>query len=217
MILVNVILLLIGVVTMLCLWSLLFGESRAVNRMIQVTVACLVFSAAAAFLTAGTVDYSRRYSIEETRELIVLTAKRRGIKNLPAERIDALMSAFYDSQKLFDVPSGLLIAMAGFESDFRPHVIGSRGEQGVLQVGKMGRRVCAEFCGTMSNAWEQVSCGACWLRKNIDHCGSLHDGLTGYASGKCSAEASNNPERVKLVVRRRLNEWNRIDGMLSDE
>ncbi len=92
----------------------------------------------------------------------------------------------------------LLTAMTYCESTFRADARGSLGERGLVQVGRGARQGC-----DLTTDRGQLECGASWLRKGIERCGSLKGGLTAYARkrGLCTSEPGSRPE---WAVNRRL-------------
>jgi len=104
----------------------------------------------------------------------------------------------------------LLMAMAYRETEYRPGMIGSRGERGLLQVGHGGRRypMCREVCGELATPDEHMACGACWLRAGVDWCrGDLYGGMLAYAYGKCRAPRDS---RAAKAVRKRVQLWGHL-------
>lgn len=114
----------------------------------------------------------------------------------------------------YEVPALLLTVMAERESSFQVEAIGAaRGEVGILQVHGLAARGC-----DLSTAEGQLACGASWLRKAFETCGTWERAITAYAAGYCSA-----PKDSKLltVVLSRLRQWQRaqlaIDGCYHDD
>jgi len=135
------------------------------------------------------------YGVSQAIKLkLAETAPRHWLINDIAERRH-LAEAIVAASRRYDIDPYLLTAMAYCESTFRREAIGSRGERGLIQVGRGASRGC-----DLTTDIGQLECGASWLRRGIDRCGSLHGGLTAYATGKCKTD---NP-KVIWVVNRRL-------------
>ena len=90
-----------------------------------------------------------------------------------------------ESSEAFNLPPLLVASMQWKESRFYTNRKGTRGELGLMQVGKEGRTKCKEYCGEMETIKEQLDCGACWFGMGIEWCGSLEGGLSAYICGKC--------------------------------
>lgn len=121
---------------------------------------------------------------------------------------EELARAFLAGAEQFGLPVFLLVAMAYRETVFRTGLVGPAGELGLLQVGEFGRRRSASYCADMGeDAARQVACGAGYLRRLADGCGSLQGGLSAYASGKCNPSAARNPARVLRAVGVRNTIW----------
>ena len=121
----------------------------------------------------------------------------------PRYRLE-LSEAFEKASLHFDLPIGILITIGYRESVFRPHLKGSRGELGIMQVGKQGQRKCKEYCSEVDTVDGGIMCGACWLNVGRTWCkGDLIKGIRAYLSGKC---VSNAP-LTKRVLNQRLEIW----------
>lgn len=122
------------------------------------------------------------------------------------EYIYELSEAFRSTSSKYNIDVNLLISIGYRESVFRMGEIGDRGKSlGIMQVGKQGRRACA--CD-MTTVYGQIECGACWLDKGREWCGSIEGGLTAYACGKC--------EPVNGLTRRAVNIRFRLVEMLKE-
>jgi len=107
----------------------------------------------------------------------------------------------------FDVPVLLLLTIGYRETVFRPLEVGDVGRSlGIMQVGIMGRRKCKEFCKEIKTVEGGTMCGACWLDKGRQWCGSLHGGLMAYVSGKCKAKTP----AAHRTFNSRLLLWNQL-------
>ena len=125
------------------------------------------------------------------------------------EYAEELVAAFEYASILFDVPRNLLMAMAYRETVFRPHLVGPAGERGILQTGKQAMRSCSEWCGGVETPGGGALCGACWLKKAKNWCGSYKGAIFAYVSGKCS----HNKINVRRAVENRLLLWEILDDM----
>lgn len=130
----------------------------------------------------------------------------------PSYRVE-LAKAFLDAAERYDVSPWLLVGMSYRETVFRMNGIGDGGKSvGLMQVGKMGRRACRDVCGGMETAHEQIMCGACWLDKGRQWCGSLDGGLSAYISGECklrtvrAKRAFQNRKNLETVLGERFGE-----------
>jgi len=82
-----------------------------------------------------------------------------------------------------DVPALLLTLIAKRESSFDPSAIGSsHGEIGILQVHGLAARGCE-----LDTVEGQLDCGAKWMRRAFEVCGSWDKAIIAYASGRCDA------------------------------
>lgn len=115
-----------------------------------------------------------------------------------------LFEAFKKASSHFDLPIGILITIGYRESVFRPHLIGSNNELGIMQVGEYGRRKCKEYCSEVDTVEGGIMCGACWLDMGRQTCkGDLIKGIRAYISGKCKSNAA----LTKRVLKQRLQIW----------
>jgi len=85
-----------------------------------------------------------------------------------------------------DIPPEVVLAVAFHESSWKPWVVGSAGEIGLMQL--HGRRAWMSFDPEtllrqpVLNVWAGVQ----HLRRSYAQCGSLRRGLIQYASGSCA-------------------------------
>jgi hypothetical protein len=101
-----------------------------------------------------------------------------------------------------DVPPLLVTLMAKRESSFDPSAIGfSRGEIGILQVHGLAARGCE-----LDTVEGQLACGARWMRRAFEVCGSWDRAIVAYASGRCDA-----PKQSKLFKNSfsRFRQWHK--------
>jgi hypothetical protein len=112
-----------------------------------------------------------------------------------------------EASEAAQVPPLLLTVLAKRESSFSKDAVGSRGEVGILQVHGLAARGC-----DLSTAGGQLACGAKWLRKAFDMCGTWERAITAYASGYCIA-----PKKSKLasLVLSRLHQWQRAQAIID--
>lgn len=90
----------------------------------------------------------------------------------------------------FQLPMLLLSTIAYRETVFRPLEVGDIGRSiGIMQVGIQGRYKCREHCKQIKTVDGGTMCGACWLDKGRQWCGSLRGGLMAYVSGACTAKS----------------------------
>lgn len=83
----------------------------------------------------------------------------------------------------------LILFISYRESQFNPRAIGDGGKStGIMQLGFVVRRVCKQELGfDLSKRSMQLKCGAYWVQRFTERCGSLHSGLAAYNSkkGRC--------------------------------
>lgn len=187
-------------------WGLIKGVSDTLTTCVKVTLAAIAIFGAVVLLGGSRPAMRNQYSLEETQKAIeYVIAKKIPERYASKISIPKMSQAFYTAQNTFDVPSIFLISIGYYESKYSLGAVGDGGKSiGIMQVGKRGRRICREHCGLMKTENEQILCGGCWLRKNIDWCGTLNRGFTGYASGRCSAQ-------IKNIVRKRFRLWYYLD------
>lgn len=165
---------------------------RALARVaVALLVLELLFCAAAQSSTDA-----ERYSSAIARYMIDRGAPGARVVTDPEYRA-AVVDAAIAAGDLYDLPPPLLLSMAYYESSYKVTAVGARGEIGLLQTGDQARTVCA--CDDLQTPDGQIMCGACWLRRAHDACGTLEGALTMYAVGECS---SSSPRVVQLVERR---------------
>jgi hypothetical protein len=128
----------------------------------------------------------------------------------PSYRTSVRVAAI-EAGNSYNLPPLLLLSMAYRESVLTTDRIGSRGEIGLMQVGKQGQQFCKNVCGQNITPHEQMYCGACWLDAGRSWCkGSLEGGLRAYAGGKCYSKKT----RVVNSVYWRLRVWRKIHEMV---
>jgi len=110
-------------------------------------------------------------------------------------RLD-LARDFIAGAQEYDNDPWLILAMGFRESSFRPDVIGTKDERGIMQT--MDTSGC-----DMTTVRGQILCGSKYLRKARNRCGSLRRALNAYLSkgGSCSAVPGG---PVSRAVNRRL-------------
>lgn len=157
------------------------------------------------------------YSKEDIRKAIVKT--RGEDSNNPVSTSEAYLNALVDGFSMnaekYKLPSILFVGMALKESEFLTTAEGTRGEKGILQVGRQGRRACAKECGEFSmDPGNQICHGFCWFSKIQKTCdGTIFQGLNGYASGKCQQKTI----KTRKAVRRRYRLWGWLHVHLGKE
>lgn len=119
------------------------------------------------------------------------------------------IKAFNAAGEKYDLPVLLMVGMTYRESVYRRNTIGKDGEIGLMQVGKMGRRHCANECSKLGNPHSDIHCGACWLRAGVDWCGTLRGGVTAFACGECKPTTI----RARRAVNIRFRLWNILTSM----
>lgn len=196
---------LIGLLLIQSFMILIKGPNEIRMRWAKITVVTLFILAAVMLLCASKPDPDEWYTLGEIRVTLdrVISTK---VRKIDRRKIDvpAVALAMYTAQNQFRVPGLLLIPMGFYESKYLTSAIGDQGKsQGILQMGKMGRRRCRDHCGDMRTEHEQIMCGGCWLRENITWCKTLQRGLNGYAGGKCKAIYAS----TKNAVQRRFTMW----------
>lgn len=186
-------------------WALVIGVSDKLNKLIKITIGAAIIVGACVILTAGKIDRPDWYSLEQTNAAVHYVIDKK-IPQFEPEDVNApvLAEAYFEAQNKFKVPSLFLVSIGFYESKYLTGALGDGGRSvGIMQVGVQGRRRCAEYCGEMKTEHQQILCGGCWLRENIDWCGSLESGLTGYACGRCKSHYA----RTKNAVSRRFKLW----------
>lgn len=168
---------------------------------------------------AGLFD-SEVYTQEEIETAIMMTRGEDTRNPVVTSKVyrKALVHAFDFYSKKYDLPSMLFVGMALKESEYKNTAHGSRGEEGILQVGEQGRKYCKEECGAFSlNPDTQICHGFCWFNaiKNKTCDGSIRQGLYGYSSGRCEPK----PSWVNTVkaVRKRYRLWGWLHLKLGRE
>jgi len=197
--------LMIGILVIETFYALVFGISETLNKLVKITIGAAAVVGVCALLSASKLDPPERYTLEETQEALdhVIDKKIRWLKPEQVNR-PALADAFFEAQNRFELPSLVLISIGYYESKYLLDAVGDGGRSvGIMQVGVKGRRRCREYCGNMKTEHEQILCGGCWLRENIDWCKTFERGLTGYACGRCRSYYA----RTKNAVQRRFRLW----------
>ena len=205
----------IGLFIIQCFVILVKGPSNSRIGWLKITIGFLVILSTAVLLGASKPDSAKRYKLHEIQTTLSHVMKTK-VRKVDRRKIDvpAVSEAIREAQNKFEVPGLLLIAIGYYESRYQISAIGDQGRsKGILQVGPMGRRRCREHCGTMTTEYEQIMCGGCWLRENINWCGSLERGLNGYAWGKCRAIYAS----TKNAVQRRFQMWYNLHDDLYDK
>ena len=201
--------LLIGTLIFETLWAFVFGISNNLNKCIKTTIAGIIIAGAGVLLSGSKIDAPERYTLYETRTALEYVIDHQ-IPQLKPEDVNASLQskAFFEAQNTFDVPSFMLITIGYYESKYLINAIGDAGRSvGIMQVGPKGRRRCVEYCGDMTTEYQQIMCGGCWLRENINWCGSFERGVTGYACGRCKSKYA----RTQNAVQRRFEMWYNLD------
>ena len=112
-----------------------------------------------------------------------------------------------EASEAAQVPPLLLTVLAKRESSFSKDAIGSRGEVGILQVHGLAARGC-----DLSTAEGQLACGAKWLRKAFDKCGTWERAITAYAAGYCIAPKGS---KLATLVLSRFKQWQRAQAIID--
>lgn len=123
-----------------------------------------------------------------------------------------LVKAFEAAGEKFDIPPNLLIAMAYRETVFRPELIGSRNEMGIIQTGNQARYVCRKHCHGIDTPEGGAMCGACWLDRARKRCKDLVGALYSYACGRCFS----NDKNVLKAVQNRIWLWNYLNELTGE-
>lgn len=106
-----------------------------------------------------------------------------------------------------DIPADLIIAISYMESSLDPSSIGfSRQEVGLMQVHGVAARGCE-----LDTQLGQLRCGASWLRRCKDMCGTWEGALTAYASGECKS----NDKHIQNVIIYRMLFWDKIKKLME--
>jgi hypothetical protein len=105
-----------------------------------------------------------------------------------------------------DIDPALLAVISYLESSWMPGAVGGIGERGVMQV----HGAAADGCD-LSTRRGQLDCGAAWLRRSYDACGSWPGALTMYATGACKPRT----DRVKRLVKYRLKMWEGVSNAVD--
>lgn len=124
------------------------------------------------------------------------------LTRLPKRRIE-MARLIASAAEAHQIPALLLTAIAFRESSLRTRVTGDLGERGLLQV----HGIAAEGCD-LETAEGQLDCGARWLRRCADRCGSLDGGFALYASGRtCKPDT----KHLRSVVADRWRLWANLE------
>jgi len=148
--------------------------------------------------------WNERYTVEEVvRGLEYVKELKRDVN--PEADFIRLGRAFTAAQEAYELPALFLVSIGWHESRYKTEDVGTLGEVGIMQVGPMGRtdERCRDACGEMVALEDQIMCGACWLRVNVQWCKDHNRGFNGYATGKCDPKS----EKAKSKIRRRYNLW----------
>lgn len=189
-----------------CTWALLTRETRGpITTLIKATIGGIIIFGTVVLLGGARPAEQDWYSLEETHKALEYVIEKKIPKRCASKiSISKTSQAFFDAQNAFNVPSIFLVSIGYYESKYSLKAVGDGGKSvGIMQVGKRGRWRCRKYCGLMQTENEQIMCGGCWLRKNIEWCKTLNRGFVGYASGRCLPST----RRVKNVVQRRFRLW----------
>lgn len=102
----------------------------------------------------------------------------------------------------YDVPSLLLTMIVFRESSFKTNVTGKIGEYGLVQVHGLAAKNC-----DLSTQVGQLRCGARWLKKSYNMCGTWKKALIAYATGKCKSGS----KRVAVLIKSRMELWKKLE------
>lgn len=189
--------------------ALFIGHSKFLQNAIKGTAAALLIVGAAILISGSKPDAPTTYTETEIRAALTHVIENKLTRTDPD--YEALTMGFSAAQKRFKIPALLLVSMGRYESEYRTNVYGSRGEIGILQVGKQGRRRCRQYCGRNKSEYEQIMCGGCWLRESVNWCKTLKKGLIAYACGECKASNA----RTRNAVQRRFDLWYSLDERIK--
>ena len=103
-----------------------------------------------------------------------------------------------------NVPPLLVTVIAFRESSFRTSATGQIKEIGIMQVHGQAARGC-----NLNSQAGQLDCGARWLRKMYEHCGSWEGSVSAYLSGKCKPST----KRTSWLVKDRLLLWKKLEDL----
>lgn len=119
-----------------------------------------------------------------------------------------LATAFINAAETFDVPVNLLVAIGYRETVFRLKNRGDHGfSRGIMQVGHHGRVKCKQHCKNVeTDVQSSINCGACWLSKGRDWCGTIEQGLVAYCTGSCKTTN----KRALATVQSRVKLWEKM-------
>ena len=123
------------------------------------------------------------------------------------KEISVLVDYIFDVSIQAGFDPWLLAAIAWHESRFNPFAESSEGAVGLVQILRRSR--WSQGLQFVRQRWYRQQCrrefGSCqrpiveravyWLKRSIEHCGSVHDGLRMYNSGRC-----NGPRRYPRAV-----------------
>jgi hypothetical protein len=173
-----------------------------------VTILLIVLSIL--LLAVDAMANAQRYSVPQIERIILWSVRGETCapSSLPVlgdpEYRTRVAQAIVDASERYNLPALYLVAIAHRETRYRTNQVGDSGRSlGMMQVGKMGRRVCRPVCsraGTERATVEgDVMCGACWLDAGRGWCGSLQGALSAYVSGQCTPKS----KRAKMATRGR--------------
>jgi hypothetical protein len=132
------------------------------------------------------------------------------ILNRDAEKRETIAKEILAASNLYPVAFPELILFISYrESQFNPRAIGDDGRStGIMQIGFAARMVCKKEMGfNLRKRSDQLKCGAYWVQRLAEECGSLHSGLAAYNSkkGRCGGTP-----RGARIARHRIRTANRM-------
>jgi hypothetical protein len=112
------------------------------------------------------------------------------ILNKDAGKREIIAREILEASNAYPVAFPELVLFISYrESQFNPKAIGDGGKStGIMQLGFTARRVCRKELGlNLRKRSNQLKCGAYWVQRFAEKCGSLHSGLAAYNSkkGRC--------------------------------
>lgn len=167
-----------------------------------IALCCLLTAASVSASDGGlTMALYRRLTVWTTPSgRTVEVGHCRGAVNGCMARIQIWSEWIEDAATHYGVDKWTLAAMALVESGMNPNAVGSIGERGIMQLHPRGpgrhiryvtseryRNTCMHRVGMCQQ--EVIEKAAETLSKGIRVCGSIHDGLGYYNSGKCQDTA----------------------------
>lgn len=141
-------------------------------------------------------------AVEIAVDHLTKIAPRHPLQRHP-DRLRDLADHISEAAIKHQIPPLFFCALVYRESSFHTTARGDLGEIGLVQI--HGR--AADGCD-LTTAEGQLDCGASWLARCVERCGSLAGGFSLYASGRtCRPDT----DHLRRVVADRMHLWQRLE------